>query len=59
MPALELNALEDAFIQARDLVASGDYKTYQGRARETLERHSLERERQAFYEILDNLDQIW
>ena len=59
MPALEREALLASTQQALSLVESGAALSFGQKGQETLACHSLERERLAFYDILDNLEQIW
>jgi hypothetical protein len=59
MPLLQLDALQASYWQARELLDSGVAQRYQQEALATLQRHSLDRERLAFFDILANLEQIW
>jgi len=59
MPGFNVEALLEAVRRALNAIDTGEAQSYRLRALETLSGHSLDRERQDFHDILDNLDQIW
>lgn len=54
MPKLELTDLFDSVSEAFQLVQKGEAKMFSENARKTLEKHSVERERQAFYDLVES-----
>ena len=60
MPAMEPTALVQAVGVALSIIDDRDHLSrIRARADETLRSHSLQAERKAFYELLDNLSQVW
>ena len=59
MPALELEALSSAVVQALSIARSDRCETFKRAAEATLARHTLARERSDFHAILDDIDAIW
>ncbi|MBL6691811.1 MAG: hypothetical protein ISP91_15620 [Pseudomonadales bacterium] len=55
MPGLNIDDLTSAVAEAARLIQSGKSASFQESAKQTLEVHTLERERQAFYAVLDSL----
>lgn len=54
MPKLELSDLLDSVSEAFQLIQQGEAKMFSENARKTLEKHSIERERQAFYALVES-----
>jgi hypothetical protein len=60
MPALQLEALAKAVGDALALAREpGQLATLRAAAGQTVSDHALEKERRAFYALLDDLDQLW
>ena len=55
MPGLNTDELTSAVSEAARLIQSGKSASFQESAKQTLEVHTLERERQAFYAVVDSL----
>jgi len=55
MPEMALEALSAAVMEAAELVQSGEARSFEQQATRTLDAHTLERERQAFHSLVDDL----
>ncbi len=58
MPALTVEALSAAFHEARRLRLEGGEKGLLESARSTVKMHSLQREREEFYKLLDDIERV-
>lgn len=55
MPALNTSELVSAVTEAVSLIQSGKSESFEKTAKATLDAHTLEREREAFYAVIDSL----
>lgn len=59
MPARAPDEVLAAALEALDLARSGASDRFREASAQTLDRHRLEREREDFYRLLNNLDTLW